>query len=224
MKIRLENSWTPSLGEEFEKPYMKELLKFLDKEKKTGKNIFPPEESILEAFHLTPFENVKVVILGQDPYHGEGQAHGLAFSVRKGIKPPPSLVNIFKELKHDLGLNPPAHGCLEAWASQGVLLLNTVLTVEQGLAGSHHGKGWETFTDKVIAVLNEKKENLVFILWGNPAQKKARHVDEKKHLILKSVHPSPLSFHRGFLGSSPFSKANSYLKEKKIKVIDWSLT
>lgn len=224
MNITLEESWVPYLGEEFNKPYMQELFTFLAEEKKKGKNIFPDEEHILEAFRLTPFHKVKVVILGQDPYHGMGQAHGLAFSVRKGVKPPPSLVNIFKELQSDLNCNIPDHGCLEEWARQGVLLLNTVLTVEESKAGSHHKRGWEHFTDKVIEVLNNQKDHLVFILWGNPAQKKAIHVDEKRHLILKSVHPSPLSFHRGFLGSRPFSQANAYLKTHGLKEIDWRLT
>ena len=224
MKISLEDSWMPFLGEEFNKPYMQELFQFLAQEKKHGKNVFPDEENILEAFRLTPFDQVKVVILGQDPYHGMGQAHGLAFSVREGVKTPPSLVNIFKELKTDMNCDVPSHGCLEAWAKQGVLLLNTVLTVEESKAGSHHKKGWEHFTDKVIEVLNEKKEHLVFVLWGSPAQKKARQVDETKHLVLKSVHPSPLSYYRGFLGSKPFSQANTYLKAHGLKEIDWKLT
>lgn len=224
MKLKLDESWMPYLGEEFNKPYMQELFRFLKEEKARGKNIFPDEQNILEAFRLTPFDKVKVVILGQDPYHGMGQAHGLAFSVRKGVKPPPSLVNIFKELKSDLNHETPSHGNLEEWSKQGVLLLNTVLTVEESLAGSHHKKGWEQFTDKVIEVLNEKKDHLVFILWGAPAQKKAKQVDEKKHLILKSVHPSPLSYYRGFLGSKPFSETNKYLKHHGIKEIDWSLT
>jgi len=223
MKITLENSWMPFLGEEFNKPYMQELFQFLAQEKKQGKNVFPDEEHILEAFRLTPFNQVKVVILGQDPYHGMGQAHGLAFSVRKGVKPPPSLVNIFKELQSDMNCLTPTHGCLESWAKQGVLLLNTVLTVEESKAGSHHKKGWEHFTDKVIEVLNERKDHLVFIIWGSPAQKKASRVDEKKHLVLKSVHPSPLSYYRGFLGSKPFSQANAYLKEQGLKEIDWSV-
>jgi uracil-DNA glycosylase len=224
MKLKLEDSWALHIGEEYSKPYMKELLSFLDKEKRDGKKIFPEEEHILDAFRLTPFPKVKVVILGQDPYHGEGQAHGLAFSVRKGVKPPPSLVNIFKELKMDLGLETPHHGCLESWARQGVLLLNTVLTVEEGQAGSHHGKGWERFTDRVIEVLNHEKEHLVFILWGNPAQKKALQVNAEKHLILKSVHPSPLSCHRGFLGSKPFSQTNDFLRKNKIAEIKWEIT
>lgn len=223
MNFQLEDSWRPYLEAEFSKPYMQELFEFLHNEKNAGKNIFPDENKVLEAFRLTPLKNVKVVILGQDPYHGQGQAHGLSFSVQKGVKPPPSLVNILKELKDDLGIEAPKDGLLESWAKQGVLLLNTVLTVEESKAGSHHKKGWEKFTDKVIEVLNLEKENLVFILWGSPAHKKAAHVDTSKHLVLKSVHPSPLSVYRGFMGSKPFSKTNEYLRQNKIKEIDWSL-
>lgn len=199
------------------------LVNFIESERSKGKIIYPEDDEIFEAFKLTPFEKVKVVILGQDPYHGVGQAHGLCFSVKKGFKIPPSLVNIFKELKDDLKIDPPQNGYLEPWAREGVLLLNSVLTVEAGEAGSHHGKGWEQFTDKIIEVLNEKKNNLVFILWGGPAQKKASKVDETKHLVLKSVHPSPLSFYRGFLGSKPFSKTNKYLDENGKEEINWSL-
>lgn len=220
---KLDPSWSTLLEEELQKTYMQELLSFLDEETKQGKKIYPPREDIFNAFRLTPYEKVKVVILGQDPYHGEGQAHGLCFSVRKGIKPPPSLVNIFKELKSDLGLPIPEHGCLEDWARQGVMLLNAVLTVEDGKAGSHHKKGWEQFTDKVVELLNQK-ENVVFVLWGSPAQKKAQQLDEKKHLVLKSVHPSPLSAHRGFFGTRPFSRINAYLKEHGMREIDWRLT
>lgn len=215
--------WKALLQDEFAKPYMRELFGFLEKENHSGKNIFPPQSDIFSAFNLTPFSRVKVVILGQDPYHGKDQAHGLAFSVLPGIKIPPSLVNIFKELKDDTGLNPPIHGCLKAWALQGVLLLNNVLTVEESKAASHQNKGWEKFTDKVIEILNEKKENLVFILWGSPAQKKAKHLDQDKHFILKSVHPSPLSVYRGFMGSKPFSQTNEYLSSQGISPIDWSL-
>ncbi len=206
-----------------EKSYMIGLVNFIESERSKGKIIYPEDDEIFEAFKLTPFEKVKVVILGQDPYHGVGQAHGLCFSVKKGFKIPPSLVNIFKELKDDLKIDPPQNGYLEPWAREGVLLLNSVLTVEAGEAGSHHGKGWEQFTDKIIEILNEKKNNLVFILWGGPAQKKASKVDETKHLVLKSVHPSPLSFYRGFLGSKPFSKTNKYLNENGKKEINWSL-
>ena len=204
-------------------PYMEELRTFLLHEEKEGKSIYPPSENIFAAFNLTPFDQVKLVILGQDPYHGPDQAHGLCFSVKPGVKLPPSLVNIFKELKEDLGILPPGHGCLDAWARQGVLLLNNVLTVEDGKAGSHHLKGWEKLTDKIIDLLNEKKENLVFILWGSPAQKKAQKVDEKKHFIIKSVHPSPLSSYRGFFGSKPFSQANNFLISKGLEPINWSL-
>jgi uracil-DNA glycosylase len=218
----IDSSWKV-LEDEFRKPYMQALMTFLEEEAKSGKSIYPPRDDIFKAFHLTPYSQVKIVIIGQDPYHGAGQAHGLAFSVRSGVKIPPSLVNIFKELKDDMGISIPNHGCLESWARQGVLLLNNVLTVEEGKAGSHHKKDWEVFTDRVIELLNENKENLVFILWGSPAQKKAKSVDEKKHLILKSVHPSPLSVYRGFLGSKPFSQTNAFLKSKGIPPIDWTI-
>lgn len=221
MKKMIEESWAPFLNEEFKKDYMKELFQFLEEQKKKGKKIYPEDGKIFEAFRLTPLPDVKVVIIGQDPYHGEGQAHGLSFSVQKGVRLPPSLINIFKELKLDLGVKEPDHGCLEAWARQGVLLLNTVLTVEHTKAGSHQQKGWEQFTDKVIDVLNHERKNLVFILWGTAAQKKAKHVNSEKHLILKSVHPSPLSFYRGFLGSRPFSQANRYLEKHGIQKINW---
>jgi len=221
--IKLEKSWKELLSHELKMPYMEELRTFLLHEEKEGKSIYPPSENIFAAFNLTPFDQVKLVILGQDPYHGPDQAHGLCFSVKPGVKLPPSLVNIFKELKEDLGILPPGHGCLDAWARQGVLLLNNVLTVEDGKAGSHHLKGWEKLTDKIIDLLNEKKENLVFILWGSPAQKKAQKVDEKKHFIIKSVHPSPLSSYRGFFGSKPFSQANNFLISKGLEPINWSL-
>jgi uracil-DNA glycosylase len=202
---------------------MQELQTFLLQEEKAGKVIYPPNQDIFQALNLTPLDKVKVVILGQDPYHGKNQAHGLCFSVREGVKIPPSLVNIFKELKQDLGINPPNHGCLDAWAKQGVLLLNNVLTVEDGKAGSHHLKGWEEFTDKIIELLNKKRENLVFILWGNPAQKKAERVDSTRHFIIKSPHPSPRSSYRGFFGSKPFSQTNDYLISKGIPPVDWNL-
>lgn len=223
-EINLEQSWKAVLASEFEKPYMEKLREFLIAEASEGKIIYPPGPDIFAALNLTPFDQVKVVIIGQDPYHGPGQAHGLCFSVKKGVPIPPSLVNIYKELKEDMGMTPPSHGCLEDWARQGVLLLNNVLTVENGKAASHHGQGWEQFTDKIIEVLNQKKENLVFILWGSPAQKKAAAVDAKKHFILKSVHPSPLSSYRGFFGSKPFSKTNAFLKSKGLKEIDWKIT
>lgn len=220
--MQLHSSWQPYLSEEFEKPYMRELLQFLKAEAAQGKNIFPSEKNIFAAFDHTHFDNVKVVIIGQDPYHGAGQAHGLSFSVPQGVRLPPSLMNIYKELRTDLGKNPPTSGSLISWAEQGVLLLNTVLTVEEGKAGSHHKRGWEKFTDQVIEVLNREKENLVFILWGSPAQKKAAHVNEKKHHLIKSVHPSPLSAHRGFFGSKPFSRTNQYLFEHNLTQIQWA--
>lgn len=222
--INIDPSWREVLGDEFEKDYMQDLRKFLISEADGGKIIYPPGPEIFAALNLTPFDKVKVVIIGQDPYHGPGQAHGLCFSVKKGVKIPPSLVNIYKELKDDMGITPPSHGHLSEWADQGVLLLNNVLTVEDGKAGSHHGQGWELFTDKIIWVLNEKKENLVFILWGSPAQKKAAAVDPSRHHILKSVHPSPLSSYRGFFGSKPFSKTNEFLKSKRIQEINWQIS
>ncbi len=221
--IQLEQSWQKALKSDFSKDYYKTLMRFLTEELNANKNIYPPKDDIFNAFNLTPFNNTKVVILGQDPYHGQGQAHGLCFSVQNGIKPPPSLKNIYKEIGNDLSILPPSHGNLSSWAKQGVLLLNTVLTVEEGKAGSHQKKGWEIFTDKVIELLNEKKKNLVFILWGSPAQKKGHCIDETKHLVLKSVHPSPLSAHRGFFNNNHFSKTNEYLISKGIKPIDWKI-
>ncbi len=223
MLHQIDPSWKPYLREEFEKSYMKDLFGFLKEEKSKGKTIFPPEDQIFSALKLTPFDQVKVVVIGQDPYHGVGQAHGLSFSVKQGVKPPPSLVNIFKELQNDLGLQAPTHGSLIEWAKQGVLLLNTVLTVEEGKAGSHHQRGWEQFTDQIIEILNGEKKNLVFILWGNSAQQKAKHVNDQKHLLLKSPHPSPLSSYRGFFGSKPFSKTNAYLELHHQKKIIWAL-
>lgn len=216
-------SWKQFIEEESAKPYFKELQSFVKKER-AACDVYPPSDEVYTAFDLTPFEKVKVVILGQDPYHGEGQAHGLAFSVKKGIKPPPSLVNIYKELSTDLKLPIPDHGNLEEWAKQGVLLLNTVLTVRKGEAGSHQGKGWEIFTDRVIEELSTKKENLVFILWGLPSQKKASRVNPDRHHLILSPHPSPLSSYRGFFGSCPFSKTNKYLKACGIDPVDWKLT
>ena len=221
--FKLEESWQKLLHEELQSPSMNELWSFLLQEKKSGKIVYPAEDQIFAALNLTPFEKVKVVILGQDPYHGPSQAHGLCFSVQPGVKIPPSLVNIFKELKTDTGINPPHHGNLEAWARQGVLLLNNVLTVQDGKAGSHHLKGWEEFTDKIIELLNEKKEHLVFILWGAPAQNKAKKVDSNRHLIIKAPHPSPLSSYRGFFGSRPFTQTNDYLSSQGILPIDWNL-
>ncbi len=221
--IKLPSCWLNHLKDEFNKPYMKELKKFLIEEKKKGKTIYPKGDEIFAAFNATPFDKVKVVIIGQDPYHGPNQAHGLCFSVNKGISLPPSLKNIYNELQEDMGIVQPQHGNLTSWAEQGVLLLNSVLTVEANKPASHHGKGWEYFTDKVISILNTEKKNLVFILWGSPAQKKAQMVDDQKHKIIKSVHPSPLSAYRGFFGSRPFSQTNEYLEKCKISPIDWNI-
>ncbi len=221
--IQLDPSWLAVLGEEFDKPYMQSLKSFLVDEKAKGKVIFPAGQRWFSAFDSTLFEQVKVVILGQDPYHGPKQAHGLCFSVPPTIKIPPSLVNIYKELASDLDIPVPTEGCLEHWAEQGVLLLNATLTVENGQAGSHQNKGWETFTDRAIQVLNEQREGLVFILWGSYAQKKGAFINAERHLILKSPHPSPLSAYRGFLGSRPFSQANTYLTFQNKKAIDWQI-
>jgi len=206
--IKLEPGWLAVLGDQFDKPYMTQLRAFLQAEKQQGKVIYPPGSLWFNAFNTTPFTKVKVVILGQDPYHGPHQAHGLCFSVLPGVQVPPSLVNIYKELEADLGIPRPRHGCLNHWAEQGVLLLNATLTVEQARAGAHQGKGWETFTDSAIHALNEQREHLVFMLWGSYAQKKGDFIDTKRHLVLKAPHPSPLSAHRGFLGCRHFSKAN----------------
>lgn len=222
-ELKLEPSWKKVLGDEFDKPYMKELKAFLKAEIKAGKKIYPKPTEYFNAFAHTPFDKVKVVILGQDPYHGPGQAHGLAFSVRPGVQLPPSLRNIYKELKTDVGVNPPDHGYLMPWADQGVLLLNSVLTVEEGKAGAHQKKGWEKLTDRAIHELNERRENLVFVLWGVYAQKKADFVDRKKHLVLSGVHPSPLSAMRGFFDSRVFSKTNAYLEKHGQKPINWQL-
>ena len=222
-EIRIEPSWQKQVQGEFQKDYMKNLRSFLVKEYEKGKKIFPKGSDYFAALNATPFEKVKVVILGQDPYHGAGQAHGLCFSVNPGVRFPPSLQNIFKELKDDLNIDPPKSGSLKAWADQGVLLLNSVLTVEEGRAASHQGKGWEVFTDQIIHRLNEQRENIVFILWGSYAQKKAAFVDRKKHFVIESVHPSPLSSHRGFFGSKPFSRTNTYLRAHGLQEIDWRL-
>ncbi|WP_369821239.1 uracil-DNA glycosylase [Oleiphilus sp. HI0080] len=223
MDDQLIDSWQKKLGGQFALPYMTSLQEFLASERKAGKQIYPPENLVFNALNSTPFERVSVVILGQDPYHGSGQAHGLSFSVQPGVAIPPSLVNIYKELYSDVGAVPPMHGCLTSWAEQGVLLLNAVLTVEQGNAGAHQGKGWEQFTDEVIRALNDQRENIVFILWGNYAQKKGAFIDQSKHCVLTSAHPSPLSAHRGFLGSKPFSQCNAYLKSKGLPEVNWSL-
>ena len=219
--IQLEASWLAELAAEFEQDYMQNLKAFLQKEKAAHKQIYPPGKLIFNALNTTPLDEVKVVILGQDPYHGPGQAHGLCFSVLPGVDIPPSLQNIYKELDADLGIKPASHGCLTHWAEQGVLLLNAVLTVEKSRAASHQGKGWENFTDKVISVLNEKKSGLVFLLWGSYAQKKGQFIDRNKHLVLQSPHPSPLSAHRGFLGNKHFSQTNAYLEKQGKQIIDW---
>ena len=222
MTVKLHPSWLAPLQSEFDSPYMADLRAFLLAEKAAGKRIFPKGSDWFRALDLTPPESVRVVILGQDPYHGEGQAHGLCFSVQPGVKVPPSLVNIYKELKSDLGIDPPRHGFLEHWAKQGVLLLNNCLTVEMGLAASHKGRGWERFTDAVVAQVNALPEPVVFMLWGSHAQKKAASV-ASRHLVLKSVHPSPLSAHGGFFGSRPFSQANAFLRAHGRGEIDWAL-
>ncbi|QEN09320.1 uracil-DNA glycosylase [Oceanispirochaeta crateris] len=221
--IKLNPSWLSVLTDEFEKPYMDHLHDFLLKEKRDGKTLFPPGKQIFQALDRTSFDDVKVVILGQDPYHGPGQAHGLSFSVQPGVAPPPSLVNIYKEMESDLGLKPPTHGCLTSWADQGVLLLNSVLTVEAHRAASHQGQGWEQFTDRIIRELEEKKEHLVFILWGSYARKKGSFIRRDRHLVIESPHPSPLSSYRGFFGSKPFSRANNYLRQSGQTPIEWRL-
>ncbi len=220
--IRLEPTWLAELREEFDRPYMTELRAFLVAEKSSHR-IFPPGADIFNAFNHTPFERVRVVILGQDPYHGPDQAHGLCFSVRRGVRPPPSLQNIFKELNEALGVPMPNHGDLSSWAEQGVLLLNTVLTVRAHQANSHRGQGWEQFTDRVIEVLNERKEGLVFVLWGSAAGRKASMIDSEKHRILRSPHPSPLSAYRGFFGCGHFQTINDHLRSRGEVPVDWSL-
>lgn len=222
-KIDLHPSWLQHLGGEFEQPYMQQLKQFLIAEKQAGKVIYPHSKAIFNAFNSTPLDQVKVVILGQDPYHGAGQAHGLCFSVQPGIQPPPSLQNMFKELRRDLGFSIPTHGCLQNWANQGVLLLNATLTVEQAKAGSHQGQGWETFTDKAIQLVNQQCEGVVFLLWGSYAQKKVSFIDTNKHLVLKAPHPSPLSAHRGYIGCGHFSAANHYLQASRKAPIDWQI-
>ncbi|QDZ08786.1 uracil-DNA glycosylase [Sphingomonas panacisoli] len=220
---KLHPSWLEPLRGEFADPYMAALREFLVAEKAAGKRIFPQGSDWFRALDLTPLDDVRVVILGQDPYHGEGQAHGLCFSVRPGTRTPPSLVNIYKEMEADLGIPPARHGFLEHWAEQGVLLLNAVLTVQMGLAASHQGRGWERFTDAVIRLVNAREKPVVFMLWGSHAQKKAAFVDAGRHLVLRSPHPSPLSAHTGFFGTKPFSKANAFLVAQGEKPIDWAL-
>ena len=221
MDVKIEGSWKKVLEKEFNEKYFEELTNFVKAEYQRG-TVYPPAKFIFNAFELTPFDKVKVVILGQDPYHGVGQANGLAFSVNDGITAPPSLVNIYKEVESDMGEKTKnVGGNLENWAKQGVLMLNATLTVQAHMAGSHQNKGWEKFTDAVIKVLSEQKENLVFILWGAYAQKKGRVIDEKKHMVIKSVHPSPLSAYGGFFGSKPFSQANAYLIFSGKNPIEW---
>lgn len=221
-KVKIESSWFELLHEEFSKEYFKNLVNFI-KEEKSRYKIYPPGSLIFNAFNTTPVNKIKVVILGQDPYHGEGQAHGLCFSVPLGIKPPPSLINIFKELNSDLGIAFPKHGNLTSWAEQGVLLLNATLTVRANSPGSHQNKGWETFTDAVIKTLNDTKNNLVFILWGNYAKAKQNLINPEKHLILTAAHPSPFSANSGFFGCKHFSKTNEYLMKIGKEPINWSL-
>jgi uracil-DNA glycosylase len=221
--IRLEPSWKSRVGDYLARPEMQALAQFLREEKARGKRIYPPGPQIFAALDATPFEQVKVVILGQDPYHGPGQAHGLCFSVPPGVDVPPSLVNIFKEIERDLGLARPRNGCLLPWAQQGVLLLNSVLTVEAGQAGSHQGKGWEGFTDHIVETLDRERDGLVFLLWGSYAQAKGRIIDARRHCVLRAPHPSPLSAHRGFIGCGHFGAANRWLAGRGLPAIDWSL-
>jgi uracil-DNA glycosylase len=221
--VQLDPSWQAVLQDEFNQDYMLQLRAFLQREKQAGKQIYPPGPLIFNALNSTPLDKVRVVILGQDPYHNPGQAHGLCFSVLPGVDPPPSLLNIYKELQRDTGFVPPRHGFLQSWADQGVLLLNAVLTVERSKAASHQGKGWERFTDRIVAVLNERKEGLVFLLWGSYAQKKGQIISRQRHLVLESAHPSPLSAHRGFLGNGHFSKTNVWLQQRGVAPIHWQL-
>lgn len=223
LKIMIPDDWRVLLSEEFDKPYFAKLENFVAEEYRT-EQIFPAKEDMFNAFHFSPVKKTSVMILGQDPYHDDGQAHGLCFSVKKGMKLPPSLCNIFKELREDLGTKSPNHGCLDAWAKQGVLMLNTVLTVRAHQANSHKKQGWETFTDAVIRVLNKQEKPIAFILWGGPAQKKRSLIDEERHSVHTSAHPSPLSAYRGFFGSRPFSSVNEVLKKHGKKPINWGLT
>ncbi|MFF0828529.1 uracil-DNA glycosylase [Brevibacillus sp. NPDC003359] len=222
MTTILQNDWAPVLADEFEKPYYVKLRQTL-KEEYQAQTIYPDMYHIFTALHLTEYEKAKVVILGQDPYHGPGQAHGLSFSVKPGIKPPPSLVNIYKELKSDVGFEIPQHGYLNHWAKQGVMMLNTVLTVRRGTPNSHKDIGWETFTDRIIHLLNDRETPLVFVLWGKHAQEKAAFIDRNKHFVIASPHPSPFSANRGFFGSRPFSRTNEFLCSRGIEEIDWQL-
>ena len=222
--IKLHENWLQPLRSQFDASYMSKLRDFLVAERAAGKTIYPPASEWFAALDATPLDKVRVVILGQDPYHGEGQAHGLCFSVRQGTRPPPSLLNIYKEMKSDLGFQNPPHGNLQCWAEQGVLLLNSVLTVEANRPASHQNKGWEQFTDAIIRLLNDQSRPLVFILWGAYAQKKAAFVNRDRHLVIVSAHPSPLSAHNGFFGSKPFSRTNSFLREQGQAEINWQVT
>lgn len=224
MPLKKAPSWQATLAPEFQLPYMQDLMAFLDAEKEQHKIIYPLSSDWFHALEATPLNDVKVVILGQDPYHQPGQAHGLCFSVQPGVKVPPSLLNIYKELESDLGIARADHGYLESWAQQGVLLLNAVLTVEDANANAHQGKGWETFTDKIISTVNERCDHVVFMLWGSYAQKKGAMIDAEKHLVLKAPHPSPLSAHRGFLGCQHFSQSNAYLAENRKAEIEWTVS
>jgi uracil-DNA glycosylase len=218
---KIHESWKVVLKDQFESDYFSKLKDFLIEEKKQAPPVYPPGPLIFNAFEQTPFDKIKVVILGQDPYHGIGQAHGLCFSVPIGVKPPPSLVNIFKEIENDLGIQPPAHGNLETWARQGVMLLNATLTVRANQAGSHQNKGWEIFTDSVIKIISEQKLNIVFLLWGNYARAKKSLIDSSKQLVLEAAHPSPFSAYDGFFGCKHFSKTNDWLRQHNIPEIDW---
>ncbi len=222
-RVELRPSWKKRMGSEFEQEYMQELRDFLIAEKQQGKIIYPESENIFSSMNCLPFDDVKVVIVGQDPYHGPGQAHGLCFSVKPGVRIPPSLVNIFKEIHADLGIPLSKHGYLKSWAEQGVLMINSVLTVENNKAGSHQGKGWERFTDAIISTVHKEHSGVVYFLWGSYAQKKGKIIDRKKNLVLQSVHPSPLSAHRGFFGNKHFSQANAYLEEVGKTPVNWEL-
>jgi len=221
--IKLDDKWLKVLNEEFETEYFQKLKKFLQEEKQSSQIVYPPSSQIFAALNYTPLEKVKIVILGQDPYHGQGQANGLCFSVSEGITPPPSLKNIYKEIESDLGFKPPSHGNLSSWSKHGVLLLNTVLTVRAGMPASHQNIGWETFIDAIISKLNSQRSNLVFLLWGNFARGKKALIDSEKHLILEAAHPSPFSAYNGFFGCKHFSKANDYLKRHQINPVNWEV-
>ncbi|MCK0106042.1 uracil-DNA glycosylase [Marinobacter sp. S0848L] len=222
-ELKPGHGWDQWLADEFRQPYMHRLAEFLAAEERAGKTLFPPRPQLFTALNSTPLDQVKVVILGQDPYHGPGQAHGLSFSVSHGVPTPPSLKNIFKEIQQDLGIAPLGHGCLQSWADQGVLLLNAVLTVEQGKAGAHQGKGWEIFTDRVIELVNQQREGVVFLLWGGYARQKGQIIDRNRHLVLEGPHPSPLSAYRGFFGCRHFSRVNQWLLEHHQSPIQWAL-